>query len=232
MWEIIEGLLAIKEDLIQVIFLSLSVSSLAVFIGMVLGIPIGALVGLFSFPGRRFLIAFIYTLMGFPTVLIGVLVYLMLSRHGILGDFTWLFTPKAMVMAQSFLTTPIITGLTMSAVYSKEKVLTETAQSLGATKWQMIFVLLREARKGIWIGIATAFGRAISEVGAVMLVGGNIEGSTRVLTTAIILETRKGNLDAALVFGFVLLLVSFLVQVFLMMGMMELYQRGRKQETL
>jgi tungstate transport system permease protein len=232
MWEIIEGLLAIKEDLIQIIFLSLSVSSLAVIIGMVLGIPIGALIGLFSFPGRRFLIAVIYTLMGFPTVLIGVLVYMMLSRHGILGDFTWLFTPKAMVMAQSFLTTPIIMGLTMSAVYSKEKVLTETAQSLGATRWQMILVLLREAKKGIWIGVATAFGRAISEVGAVMLVGGNIEGSTRVLTTAIILETRKGNLDAALVLGFVLLLISFIVQAFLMMGMMELYQRGSKQEIL
>jgi tungstate transport system permease protein len=229
MLEIMESILAMKDDLIHIIFLSLFVSSLAVIIGILFGIPIGALIGLFSFTGRRFLIAVIYTWMGFPTVLIGVLVYLLLSRHGILGDLGWLFTPKAMVMAQSFLTTPIIMGLTMSAVYSKEKVLTETAQSLGATKVQMTFVLIKEARKGIWIGIATAFGRAISEVGAVMLVGGNIEGSTRVLTTAIILETRQGNLDAALLLGLVLLLVSFIVQVFLMMGMMEMYQRGSKQ---
>jgi tungstate transport system permease protein len=232
MLEIIESVLAMKADIIHVIFLSLFVSSIAVIIGIIFGMPLGALIGLFSFPGRRFFISLIYTWMGFPTVLIGVLVYMLLSRNGILGDLSWLFTPNAMIMAQAFLTTPIIMGLTMSAVYSKEKVLTETAQSLGATKWQMIFVLVREARKGIWIGIATAFGRAISEVGAVMLVGGNIEGSTRVLTTAIILETRKGNLDVALVLGLVLLLVSFIVQVFLMMGMMEMYQKGRRQENL
>lgn len=216
-----------NDSLLPIIILSLQVSALATLFGTLLGIPIGSFIGLYSFPGRNVTMAFLYTLMGFPTVLIGVIVYLILSRYGPLGGLELLFTPTAMVFAQTLLTTPIIAGLTMSAVYMKDKSLTETAQSLGATRIQTIAVIIRESKKGIWTGIATAFGRAISEVGAVMLVGGNIEGSTRVMTTAIILETRQGNITNALILGLVLLLISFVSQVFLMIGMMTAFQNHK-----
>ncbi|MEW9668578.1 ABC transporter permease [Ammoniphilus sp. 3BR4] len=210
-----------NPDVIAVILLSLQVSATAVIIGMLLGIPLGAVIGLFSFPGRKLIIALIYTMMGFPPVLIGVVVYLLLSRQGILGGWELLFTPSAMVLAQIILVTPIITGLTLTAVYSKERFFAETAQSLGANRLQMVWALVKESRKGIWAAVATAFGRAISEVGAVMLVGGNIEGHTRVMTTAIILETRKGNFEVGLTLGIVLLLISFAINSFLLVGMLR-----------
>lgn len=220
MWQQLVGIFQ-NPDVIEIIILSLQVSTIAVMIGMLLGIPIGTLLGLFSFSGRQILIAFIYTLMGFPPVLVGVIVYLLLSREGALGAFELLFTPSAMIIAQVILVTPIITGLTLSAIYSKEKVFAETAQSLGASRWQIIWTLIRESRKGIWAAVATAYGRAISEVGAVMLVGGNIDHHTRVMTTAIILETRKGNFQIGLALGLVLLLISFIMNSFLMMGMLR-----------
>lgn len=210
-----------NPDVIAVILLSLQVSASAILVGMVIGIPLGAVIGLFPFPGRKLIIALIYTMMGFPPVLIGVVVYLLLSRQGILGEWQLLFTPFAMVIAQIILVTPIITGLTLTAVYSKEKIFAETAQSLGANRLQMMWALVRESRKGIWAAVATAFGRAISEVGAVMLVGGNIEGHTRVMTTAIILETRKGNFEVGLALGIVLLLISFAINGFLLVGMLR-----------
>lgn len=220
MWQELGKILQ-DPDVIEIIILSLQVSTTALIIGMLLGIPFGTLLGLFSFPGRQVLIALIYTLMGFPPVLVGVIVYLLLSRGGVLGEFELLFTPTAMVIAQVVLVAPIITGLTLSAIYSKEKVFAETAQSLGASRLQIIWTLIREARKGIWAALATAYGRAISEVGAVMLVGGNIDHHTRVMTTAIILETRKGNFQIGLAIGLVLLLISFIMNSFLMMGMLR-----------
>ncbi len=220
MWQELGKILQ-NPDVIEIIILSLQVSTTALIIGMLLGIPFGTLLGLFSFPGRQVLIALIYTLMGFPPVLVGVIVYLLLSRGGVLGEFELLFTPTAMVIAQITLVAPIITGLTLSAIYSKEKVFAETAQSLGASRLQIIWTLIREARKGIWAALATAYGRAISEVGAVMLVGGNIDHHTRVMTTAIILETRKGNFQIGLAIGLVLLLISFIMNSFLMMGMLR-----------
>lgn len=216
-----------NDSLLPIILLSLQVSSLATLFGTILGIPIGSVIGMFTFPGRNLTMAFLYTLMGFPTVLIGVIVYLLLSRYGPLGNLELLFTPSAMVIAQTLLTTPVIAGLTMSAVYMKEKSLAETAQSLGATRIQTVAIIIRESKKGIWTGIATAFGRAISEVGAVMLVGGNIQGSTRVMTTAIILETRQGNMTNALVLGLVLLLITFISEVFLMIGMIAAFQKNK-----
>lgn len=210
-----------NPDVIEIIILSLQVSTSALLVGTLIGIPIGTLLGLFSFPGRQMIIALIYTLMGFPPVLVGVIVYLLLSREGVLGEWELLFTPQAMMIAQVILVTPIITGLTLSAIYSKEKVFAETAQSLGASYLQMIWTLIRESRKGIWAALATAYGRAISEVGAVMLVGGNIDHHTRVMTTAIILETRKGNFQLGLALGLVLLIISFIMNSFLMMGMLR-----------
>ncbi len=225
MWNILIEIFQ-NPEVRAVILLSLQVSTSAVLVGMILGVPIGAVIGLFSFPGRKLVISLIYTMMGFPPVLIGVVVYLMLSRQGILGEWELLFTPTAMIIAQVILVTPIIAGLTLSAVYTKEKIFAETAQSLGATRLQLVWALIKESRKGIWAAVATAFGRALSEVGAVMLVGGNIEGHTRVMTTAIILETRKGNFEVGLALGIVLLFLSFIINSFLMVGMLRGIQGG------
>jgi len=180
-------------DVTEVILLSLKVTTASVLIGVLIGVPLGALLGLSSFPGKQLLVAVIFTLMGLPPVLVGVIVYLLLSRYGPLGSLDLLFTPEAMIIAQVVLVTPILAGLSLTAVHAKERSYWETAKSLGATPFQLMLTILREARGGIWAGVATAYGRAISEVGAVMLVGGNIEHHTRVMTTAIILETRTGN---------------------------------------
>jgi tungstate transport system permease protein len=212
----------------EIIGLSIQVSTIAIIIGMLLGIPCGAYLGLYTFPGKRILVVLVFTFMGLPPVLIGVIVYMLLSKYGLLGYFELLFTPKAMIIAQSILVTPIITGLTMSAVQARERTYWETAKSLGASPFQLVWAILKEARSGIWSGISTAYGRAISEVGAVMLVGGNIEHETRVMTTAIILETRKGNYDFALQIGVVLLLISFIFNSFLVAGALQNLNTGRK----
>jgi tungstate transport system permease protein len=212
----------------EIIGLSIQVSTIAIIIGMLIGIPCGAFLGLYTFPGKRILVVLVFTFMGLPPVLIGVIVYMLLSKYGLLGYFELLFTPKAMIIAQSILVTPIITGLTMSAVQARERTYWETAKSLGASPFQLVWAILKEARSGIWSGISTAYGRAISEVGAVMLVGGNIEHESRVMTTAIILETRKGNYDFALQIGVVLLLISFIFNSFLVAGALQNLNAGRK----
>ncbi|UYZ12600.1 ABC transporter permease [Brevibacillus sp. WF146] len=217
-----------SPDVWEIIWLSLKVTTTAIAIGMLIGIPFGAFLGLYSFPGKRLIVVLVYTCMGLPPVLVGVIVYLLLSRYGPLGSLSLLFTPQAMVIAQVALVTPILAGLTMSAVQEKERAYRETAKSLGASPIQLIATIVREARTGIWSGAAAAYGRAISEVGAVMLVGGNIEHHTRVMTTAIILETRMGNFPAALQLGLVLLAVSFLFNSFLMVGALNQWKAKRR----
>jgi len=216
------------HDVLEVIWLSLQVTTVSVAIGMLAGIPTGTLLGLYSFRGKRIVVALIYTCMGLPPVLVGVVVYLLLSRYGPLGALGLLFTPEAMIIAQVILVTPILAGLTMSAVQAKERAYWETAKSLGASPVQMMITIVREARSGIWSGVAAAYGRAISEVGAVMLVGGNIEHHTRVMTTAIILETRTGNFTAGLQLGLVLLAISFLFNSFLMAGVLNQMKSRRR----
>ena len=203
-------LLSGNADLGEIILLSLFVSSSALLLAAVMGIPVGAWLGLRRFWGQRWITAFIYTGMGFPPVVVGLVVYLLLSRQGIFGDLSWLFTPQAMILAQTILALPLVAGVTMTAVQGVDADLRPQLRSLGATEWQIVATTLREARSGVIVGLVAGFGAAISEVGAVMLVGGNIEGRTRVLTTAIILETRQGNFDFALALGIVLLLLSFL----------------------
>lgn len=217
-----------SPDVWEIIWLSLKVTTTAIAIGMLIGIPFGAFLGLYSFPGKRLIVVLVYTCMGLPPVLVGVIVYLLLSRYGPLGSLSLLFTPQAMVIAQVALVTPILAGLTMSAVQEKERAYRETAKSLGASPIQLIATIVREARTAIWSGAAAAYGRAISEVGAVMLVGGNIEHHTRVMTTAIILETRMGNFPAALQLGLVLLAVSFLFNSFLMAGALNQWKAKRR----
>jgi tungstate transport system permease protein len=204
--------------LLEIVVLSLRVSGTALLFSTVIGIPLGAAMGLSRFIGRRLVIALLYTGMGFPPVVVGLFVYLMLSRSGPVGQLNWapvpdLFTPGAMVIAQTVISFPLVAGFTMAAVMGVDPALRHQVQSLGATRWQTTAAILMEARVGVIVSIIAGFGSIISEVGAVMMVGGNIEHSTRVLTTAIVLETRKGNFDLAMAIGVVLLGLSFLTNV-------------------
>jgi tungstate transport system permease protein len=202
--------------LLQVIVLSLQVSGVALLFSALIGIPIGAWLGLRQFRGRQLVMALIYTGMGFPPVVVGLFVYLVLSRSGPLGALAWLFTPKAMVVAQTVISFPLVAGFTMAAVMGVDPNLRRQVQSLGADEWQTTLAVLSEARIGVVVSIIAGFGSIISEVGAVMLVGGNIEGRTRVLTTAIVLETRKGNFDLAIALGIILLGISFITNLVMM----------------
>lgn len=201
--------------LAEIVWLSLQVSGIGLLLSALIGIPLGAALGLTRFPGRRLAIAFMYTGMGFPPVVVGLFVYLLLSRNGPLGalESIWipsLFTPGAMILAQTIIAFPLVAGFTMAAVMGVDPNLRLQVRALGATSWQTTLTVLAEARTGVIVSVVAGFGGIISEVGAVMLVGGNIEHSTRVLTTAIVLETRKGNFDLAIALGIILLSLSFL----------------------
>jgi tungstate transport system permease protein len=197
----------------DIALLSLEVCGIALFISVLLGVPLGCILGLRRFPLRRFLIALIYTGMGFPPIIIGLFVYLILSQSGPFGALGWLFTPRAIVIAQVIIALPLVSGFTMAAVRGVNPQLKTQLVSLGATEWQATWSLLKEAKLGVLVSIIAGFGGIISEVGAVMIVGGNIEGHTRVLTTAILLETRRGAFDLAIALGLILLLICFLVNV-------------------
>lgn len=201
--------------------LSLLVSGVALFFSTLAGVPLGAFLGLSRFVGRPVVIAFVYTGMGFPPVVIGLFVYLLLSRGGPLGQYVLpfvpeLFTPGAMVIAQTIISFPLVAGFTMAAVLGVDPQLRRQLRALGATSWQSTLTILSEARLGVLVSVVAGFGSIISEVGAVMLVGGNVEHRTRVLTTAIVLETRKGNFDLAIALGVVLLTLSFIVNVMML----------------
>src|SRR3989337_2668398 len=184
-----------------IVLLSLSVSSAALAIAAVSGVPLGARLVLQPLPGQRWIVLLIYTGMGLPPVVVGLFVYLLLSRSGPLGWLDWLFTPAAMIAAQTVIAWPLVVGLTMTAVEGVDPALRLQLRALGANPTQVMGTLLGEAWPGVLAAIIAAFGSIISEVGAVMLVGGNIEGRTRVLTTAIVLETRKGNFELSLALG-------------------------------
>ncbi len=215
--------LIIERDpaLWEIVLLSLRVSGVALLISTLIGIPLGALLGMSRFAGRSLLIVLVYTGMGFPPVVIGLFVYLLLSRNGPLGQLEAamiprLFTPAAMIVAQSIIAFPLVAGFTMAAVLGVDPQIRIQTRALGATRWQSALTTLSEARIGVLVAIIAGFGSIISEVGAVMMVGGNIENKTRVLTTAIVLETRKGNFDLAMALGIILLSLAFLAN-FLML---------------
>lgn len=213
LWTALRLLLRGDPALWQIIGLSLGVSGAALLISSVVGVPLGAWLALHRFPGRRLVTTLIYTGMGLPPVVVGLVVYLLLSRAGPLGAFGWLFTPRAMIMAQTMISLPLVAGLTMSAVESIDEELRLQLRALGATSGQIAWATLWEARGGMLVALVAGFGSIISEVGAVMLVGGNIEGATRVLTTAIVLETRRGAWDQALALAIVLLGLTFLLNL-------------------
>lgn len=210
-------IMQLDAEIVQVTLLSLQVSLTALILSAVIGIPAGAAMALKDFPGKKVLLNIVYTLMGLPPVLAGLLVYLLLTWRGPLGQYELLFTPAAMVIAQVLLATPIIWGLTARAVMALEQNVYDTAVTLGASRRQAALSLIRESRMGIIAALTTALGRVIAEVGAVMLVGGNIRWATRVLTTSIVLETRMGNFSTALALGIILLTIAFLINLIIIM---------------
>lgn len=197
--------------LLQIVFLSLQVSLLAVLFAALAGVPLGTYLGLKPKERTRFASKLLYTLMGLPPVVAGLVIYLLLSRSGPLGVLGLLYTPAAMVIAQFVLALPIIAALTMIGIRSRGKELQETARTLGAGRLLTAWTVVRESRFAIYGAVVAGLGRVIAEVGAVMIVGGNIERHTRVMTTAIVLETGKGNFELALGLGLVLLLISFFI---------------------
>jgi tungstate transport system permease protein len=190
---------------------SLWVSVLATVLACSLGLVLGAWLGVSRFAGRDVLLTVLNTLLALPSVVVGLLIYLLLSRTGPLGHLGWLFSLKAMVLAQAVLVLPVVTALTRQCVEDAERNHGEQLQSLGAKPWLRSVLLAWDERYALLTVLIAAFGRAISEVGAVMVVGGNIEGFTRVMTTAIALETSKGDLPLALALGFVLMSVVLLL---------------------
>ncbi len=203
------------REVYSIIGLSLSVSLVSVVISMVISLPMGIAIGMKEFPLRKAVVMVINTLMGLPPVIAGLIVYLLLSRSGPLGYLGILHSPKAMIIAQVLLIIPIITGITMAAIKDRGKLVKNTAYTRGAGKFQMLWTLIKEFRTSIGSSLIAGYGRAISEVGAVMLVGGNIKGYTRVMTTAIVLETNMGNFDQAIAIGIVLLALFFVINIFL-----------------
>ncbi len=200
-------ILGMDPDLLEIIALSLQVSLTAVLLAALIGLPFGAAVALFRFPGRGVVIAVLNSLMGLPPVVVGLLVYLMLSRAGPLGELGLLFTPTAMVIAQTILVTPIIAALTRQTVSDLNEEYEEQLRSFGVGPGRSVWTLLWEGRFSLLTTILAGFGRASAEVGAVIIVGGNINHVTRVMTTTIALETSKGDLALALGLGIVLLLL-------------------------
>jgi tungstate transport system permease protein len=200
----------------SILWLSLQVSATAVVVSSVLGIPVGAWLGLSRSRLTPALRVAVHTGMALPPVVVGLVLYILLSRSGPLAGLGWLFTPRAMILAQVILALPFVIGITMSAVAAVPRELVPQLRSLGASERQVRWAVLREARHGVLLAVAAAFGRSISEVGAVLIVGGNIQGHTRVFTTAIVLETSKGEFGFALALGGALLTLAVLVNVLIL----------------
>ncbi|HXX58153.1 MAG TPA: ABC transporter permease [Thermodesulfovibrionales bacterium] len=194
-----------------IIVLSLKVSGSALIVATLLGLPCGALLALRSFPLKRLIITALNTFMGLPPVVVGLFVYLLLSRSGPLGFMALLYTATAMVIAQTILAFPIISSLSHSAIVGVDHIIRQASMTLGATPFQVSLTIIREARYGIMSGVIAAFGRVMAEVGAILIVGGNIAGYTRVMTTTIALETDKGNFELALALGIILLTISLII---------------------
>ena len=203
----------LDRELLSIILLSLEVSGSALIIASSLGIPAGSILGLKKFRGRGLIISLSNTFMGLPPVVVGLFVYLLLSRRGPIGFMALLYTPSAMITAQTILIFPILTSLCHSAVISVDPIIRQAAVTLGATPFQAALTVIKEARYGILSGVIAGLGRAMGEVGAILIVGGNIAGYTRVMTTTIALETDKGNFELALALGIILLIISLLINI-------------------
>jgi tungstate transport system permease protein len=206
-WLIVTG----DPEVMRITFLSLKVSGLATLLSLLLGIPVGAFIGLARFPGRGFVLTLINTGMALPPVVVGLFVSIMLWRSGPLGVLQLLYSPTAIVIAQFILAFPVVTGLTVAAMQQIDPKLRLQLLGLGASQTQLLVQLLKEARLAMLAAVMAGFGAVISEIGASMMVGGNILGYTRVLTTATVLETAKGNFDMAIALSVILLGITFLI---------------------
>jgi tungstate transport system permease protein len=207
-------LLSFDRAVYAIAWVSLKVASTATLFATLLGVPLGFLIGSRTFLGKGVIILLFNTLMAIPTVVVGLLVYIMISSQGPLGDLQILFTPTAIVLGEFFLTLPILTTLTFTAIHGVDPRVRETAVTLGAGPIQTAWTILKEARFALVAAIILGFGRAVSEVGVAIMVGGNIKGYTRTLTTAIALETGKGEFSFGLALGFILLIMALLVNIF------------------
>lgn len=198
-------------EVLPITLLSLQVSTLATLVSLLIGLPLGSLLALSRFPGRAFLLSLINTGMALPPVVVGLFVAMTLWRSGPLGDLKLIYTPAAIILAQTIIAAPVVTGLTAAALQQLDPRLRLQLYGLGASRLQMVLALWRQARLPLLAALMAGFGSVISEVGASMMVGGNIKGQTRVLTTAIVLETGKGEFGNAVALSIFLLAITFLV---------------------
>ncbi|ABR47240.1 binding-protein-dependent transport systems inner membrane component [Alkaliphilus metalliredigens QYMF] len=218
MGQILEGtksalmlLLSFDREIYGIVGLSLYVTLTASIISSFVAVPLGILLAVKDFPMKQFVVRFVYTMMSLPPVIVGLVIFLLFSRSGPLGVLRIIYTPTAMIVAQICLVMPIIIGIVYNGTKEKGREIQEVAETLGANKMQTLVLLIKELRINIFAAIVTGYGRAISEVGAVMIVGGNIRGDTRVMTTAIAMLKSQGDYETAIAIGIVLLLLSFLI---------------------
>ncbi len=211
----IEILLSLNPEIMEITWLTLKISGSATLIALALGFPVGVTLALYRFPGRKLLVSLVNTGMGLPPVVVGLFVALFLWRSGPLGFLNLIYTPVAMVIAQVIIAFPIVAGFSMAALQQVDPQITLQARALGASNWQALWVVIKEARLPTLAAIMAGFGGVISEIGAVLMVGGNIKGYTRVLTTAIVLETRIGRFEMAIALSLILLTLSFLINYLL-----------------
>ncbi|MFH0769641.1 MAG: ABC transporter permease [Chloroflexota bacterium] len=210
-----ELLVTLDPEVLEITGRTLAIALSSCVIAMVLCLPVGSLIHFKRFPGKRILINIIQTFYSIPTVVVGLFVFILFSRTGPFGVFNLMFTPTIMVIGQVILVSPIVLGLVIAALSGVEKGVFETAFSLGASRFQSTFQVIREARYAILSVVTMGFGRAISEVGLALMVGGNVRGFTRVITTAIALETSKGDVELSIALGIILILVALLVNIVL-----------------
>lgn len=215
----------IDSEVFQITLLSLQVSTIATLISLLIGLPFGTWIALGSFRGRSFLLSIINTGMALPPVVVGLVVAMMLWRSGPLGDLHLIYTPVAIIIAQTVIAAPVVTGLTAAALEALDPRLQQQLLGLGASRLQMIWYLWREARLPLLAALMAGFGSVISEVGASMMVGGNIRGQTRVLTTAIVLETSKGEFGTALALSTLLLVLTYLINL----ALTWIQQKGQRR---
>jgi len=208
-------LVSLDREVMGITLLSLQISGTATFISLFLGISIGTIVALAEFPGRRIVISVINTGMALPPVVVGLFVTIFIWRNGPLGFLGILYTPAAMILAQAIIATPIVMGITLASIQQLPKKLRLQILALGATRLQMVGILIKEAKLPLLAAVMAGFGGVISEVGASIMVGGNIKGYSRVLTTATVMETGKGNFDVAIALGIILLILAYLINLLL-----------------
>jgi tungstate transport system permease protein len=208
-------IVSLDSEVMEVVLLTLQISGSATFISLILGMTTGTAIALNDFPGKRIVVSIINTGMGLPPVVVGLFVAIILWRSGPLGFLGILYTPGAMVIAQAIIASPIIAGITLAAMQNLPDKLRLQILALGATRGQMVWLLMKEARLPLLAAVMAGFGGVVSEIGASIMVGGNIKGYTRVLTTATVMETGRGNFDTAIALGIILLVLAFLINYFL-----------------